>query len=193
MISCWLRCEPRSRPVHWVRLGWPHLEVNVVSNYISCRCGEWHTLDSHYLYICAAVYTCRAGSRWPTPLPGFSISHAALNGYEWVDGNDRALPVMPGWSPSARRVNWVIRSEASSWQCPWKCHRSPHSCILLLFFLFFSSVSSSPCRVFSVLNLSTWCLFPYLCFPLLLSCLSFPYSFSFHPSLWDNIHRTCQR
>lgn len=28
--------------------------------------------------------------------PVFSISHAALDGYEWVDGNDRTSLVIPG-------------------------------------------------------------------------------------------------
>lgn len=37
-------------------------------------------------------------------LPGFSISHAVLDGSEWVDGNGRTLLVIPGSSPSAEEA-----------------------------------------------------------------------------------------
>lgn len=99
-------------------------------------------------------------------LPGFSISHAVLDGYEWVDGNCRTSLVMPGRSPSAKRVNWVIHSEASSWQCLWKCQRyTPF--LYSSTVVFFSSVSFYACRVFCVLNLSTWVEFyPFPSFPL---------------------------
>lgn len=66
----------------------------------------------------------RAGSRWPTPCLGFRSVMLCWVVCEWVDGKDRTSLVTPGWSPSARRVNWVICSEASSWQCPRKSHGS---------------------------------------------------------------------
>lgn len=175
-------------PMMPVPVGPPHLDVPAVSNYLSCQ--RTYLRQPVLLYLCCSLYM----HGWVTStnaLPGFSISHAALDGYEWVDGNDRASPVIPGWSPSAKRVNWVIHSEADSWQCPRKYHGSPHSCIPLLFVF---SVSSCPRRRLGILNLSTWCfLFPFHFFPPTLSCLSLSYSFSFHPSLWGNIHRTCQR
>lgn len=52
-------------------------------------------------YLCCSL--CMQG--WVTltnALLVFSISHAVLDGYEWVDGNDRTSLVIPGWSPSAK-------------------------------------------------------------------------------------------
>lgn len=92
-------------PVHQVQLGPPQLDVPVVSNYVSCQHWRMTKLVRPELYICPAVYTCRAGSRWPTPClasPVFSISHAVLHGCGWVDGNDRTSLVIPGWSPSVK-------------------------------------------------------------------------------------------
>lgn len=51
--------------------------------------------------LCCSLYM----QGWVTltnALPVFSISHAVLDGYEWVDGNDRTSLVISGWSPSAK-------------------------------------------------------------------------------------------
>lgn len=79
---------PAMMPVLWVPPG-PRLVVPVVSNYASCQRDIRQRASTFYL--CCSLYTLG----WVTltnALLGFSISSAVLDGYEWVDGNDRVMP-----------------------------------------------------------------------------------------------------
>lgn len=124
-------------------------------------------------------------------LPVFSIGHAVLNGSEWVDGNDRTSLVIPGWSPSAEEGKLSHHPLwAKQLAVPMEM---PQISLYLYFsvFLFCFLLSSSIFQYLESVHLMLFVPIPLLLSSL--SCLSFSYSFSFHPSLWDNIHRTCQR
>lgn len=84
-----------------VPLGRPHLDMSVVSNYLSFQHGEWHTSNSHYFILLKQFIHVGLG-HIDQALPVFSVSHAVSDGSEWVDGNDKTSLTIPGWSPSVK-------------------------------------------------------------------------------------------
>lgn len=146
-----------------------------------------HTAST--ICLCCSLYM----QGWVTltnALPVFSISHAVLDGSEWVDGNGRTSLVIPGWSYAEEGK----LSHHPLWAEQLAVPMEMPQISLFLYFSVFLFCFLCPRWFFRILNLSTWCcLFPFRFLPPHLSCLSFSYSFSFHPSLWDNIHRTCKR
>lgn len=68
-------------PVHQAPQGQPYFDVSLVSNCFSCQRGQCCTSGS---YLCCSWYM-QGRVMLTDALPGLSISHAALNGYEWME------------------------------------------------------------------------------------------------------------
>lgn len=145
-------------------------------------------LKQPLLHTSDAVYTCRAGSHWPALACIFSQSCCVewlwMGGWKWqnLTNHSRVISFCErGWTESSPTVRPAVCSACGN------ATDFPGLVFLCLFLLF-----PPVLIVLTSLNLSPWCcLSPFHVFPPPLSCISFSYSFSFHPSLWDNIHRTC--
>lgn len=192
-LLLWLRLSAMVLPMMRVHLVLPHFDVPFFTNCLSCQCGEWYTSGSHrFIFVLQFIH---AGLGHVDQRLAWVFSQSCHVGWLWMGGWKRQSLTSHARviSLCKKRVNWVIHSEATA--VGSVCGNATGLLILVfLNFCLLSSVSFWPCRVFSTLNLPAWyCLFYFLFFPPLFFCLSFSYSFSFHPSLWDNIHRTCQR
>lgn len=180
-------CWPWSQPQY--PLGLPHHDLSVVSNYLPCQERGMASLTEPVLYICAAVYTCRAGHADQRLACIFNQS------WLWMGGWKRQKPsqVIPGCSPSANEGKLSHRP-LRGWQLAAPLEMPRISLLALPYFCLLCFLLSSTFRVFKICPLA-FCLSPFYFFslPSFLSFFFFSYFFSFHPSLWDNIHRTCQR
>lgn len=168
-----------------VPLDRPHRGMSVVSNYLSLQHGEWHTSNGHYFILLKQFIHAGLG-HIDQALPAFSVcvDWLWMGGWKWqnLTNHSRVISFCErGWTESSPTVRAAVCSACGN------VTDFPVLVFLCLFLLF-----PPVLIVFSILNLSLWCrLSPFHLFPPPLSCISFSYSFSFHPSLWDNIHRTC--